>query len=31
MTDLREQKVLSDELAERLVKAIDDYTKDFEA
>jgi F-type H+-transporting ATPase subunit alpha len=31
MTDLREQKILSDELTERLVKAIEEYTRDFEA
>jgi F-type H+-transporting ATPase subunit alpha len=31
MTDLREQKVLSDELSERLVAAIKAYTEDFEA
>jgi len=31
MTDLREQKALSDELSERLVVAIKAYTQDFEA
>jgi F-type H+-transporting ATPase subunit alpha len=31
MSDLREQKVLSDELSERLVAAIKGYTEDFEA
>ncbi|MGW8267430.1 MAG: F0F1 ATP synthase subunit alpha, partial [Longimicrobiales bacterium] len=31
MTDLREQKVISDEIKERLVKAVTDYTQDFEA
>ena len=31
MTDLREQKALSDELSERLVTAIKAYTQDFEA
>ncbi|MFC1660522.1 F0F1 ATP synthase subunit alpha [Gemmatimonadota bacterium] len=31
MTDLREEKVLSDELAQRLVKAIEAYNKDFAA
>jgi F-type H+-transporting ATPase subunit alpha len=31
MTDLREQKVLSDELSERLVAAIKKFTEDFEA
>ncbi len=29
--DIREQKALSDELRERLVKAIEEYSKDFEA
>jgi F-type H+-transporting ATPase subunit alpha len=31
MTDLREQKALSDELSERLVAAVKAYTEDFEA
>jgi F-type H+-transporting ATPase subunit alpha len=31
MTDLREQKVISDEIKERLIKAVTDYTQDFEA
>ncbi|MFH1765188.1 MAG: F0F1 ATP synthase subunit alpha [Gemmatimonadota bacterium] len=31
MTDLREQKVLSDELSQRLVAAVKAYTEDFEA
>ncbi|MFO8174860.1 MAG: F0F1 ATP synthase subunit alpha [Gemmatimonadota bacterium] len=31
MKDLREQKVLSDELTERLVRAIKDYSEEFEA
>jgi F-type H+-transporting ATPase subunit alpha len=31
VTDIREQKVLSDELTKRLVKAIEEYSKDFEA
>jgi F-type H+-transporting ATPase subunit alpha len=31
MSDMREQKELNDELRERLVAAIDDYRKDFEA
>lgn len=31
MTDLREEKALSDELSERLVAAINAYTEDFEA
>ncbi len=30
MTDLREQKALSDELSERLVAAIKAFTEDFE-
>jgi len=31
LADLREQKILSDELTERLVKAIKDYSEEFEA
>jgi F-type H+-transporting ATPase subunit alpha len=31
LSDIREQKALSDELRERLVKAIEEYSKDFEA
>ena len=31
MTDLREQKALSDELSERLVAAIKAFTESFEA
>lgn len=31
MKDLREQKVLSDEITERLVRAIKDYSEEFEA
>jgi F-type H+-transporting ATPase subunit alpha len=31
MSDMREQKELSDELRERLVAAIEDYRKDFDA
>jgi len=31
MTDLKEQKVISDEIKERLIEAVTDYTQDFEA